>query len=177
LAGTGGTTTVDFDGVTAEVLSAWSFQVNAVVPATLAPGPHVLTLRSPFGTAQQTVTVATVAPAIFLIGSPPAAAIVNPDTSINGPLAPLPRGQYLVIYATGLGAVTQQGNLSVVSTTVSVVLNGQEIPAQFAGLTPGYAGLYQVNVTIPSNVPPGLGLSLTLKQGERLSNEVSVAIQ
>ena len=46
----------------------------------------------------------------------------------------------------------------------------------FAGLTPTYAGLYQVNVTIPSNAPKGtIGLSLAFNDVE--SNVVDIVIQ
>ena len=48
---------------------------------------------------------------------------------------------------------------------------------QFAGLAPGYVGLYQVNVPIPAAAPPGLGISLTLKEGGQVSNTVIVALQ
>ena len=51
------------------------------------------------------------------------------------------------------------------SAPVTVVLNGTELPTAFAGLAPGYIGLYQVNVLIPAATPPGLGIPLTLKSG------------
>jgi uncharacterized protein (TIGR03437 family) len=37
--------------------------------------------------------------------------------------------------------------------------------------------LYQANVMVPANLPPGLTLPLYLKQGGAVSNTVSVAIQ
>jgi uncharacterized protein (TIGR03437 family) len=169
------TTAVDFDGQAATVLLASPFQVNAVVPAGLSPGNHVLTVRSAYGTARQAVMVSAVSPAIFLVGS--AAAVVNPDNALNGPAAPVARGQYLVIYATGLGDVAGQGNVLTTTTQVTVVLNGTELPILYSGPAPGYPGLYQVNVVIPLGTPPNLGSSLTLKEAEQLSNVVSVAIQ
>jgi uncharacterized protein (TIGR03437 family) len=168
---------VDLDGTPAPVLFASAFQVNAQVAAGVAPGAHTLHLRSAYGTAQQAVTVAAVAPAIFLIGTPPAGAVTNQDGSLNLPDNPLARGQVLVIYATGLGPVVKQGAYSVTAAPVTVVLNGAAFPATFAGLTPGFTGLYQVNVVFPSNTPPGLGLSLTLSQAGQLSNGVTVALQ
>jgi uncharacterized protein (TIGR03437 family) len=48
---------------------------------------------------------------------------------------------------------------------------------EFFGLAPGYVGLYQVNVPIPAATPPGLGVSLTLKEGGQVSNAVAVALQ
>jgi uncharacterized protein (TIGR03437 family) len=165
------------DGAAAAVLFASAFQINAQVPPGIAPGVHVLRVDSAYGVAQQSVSVSAVAPAIFLIGSSSEGAVLNQDFSLNGPANPLPRGQVLLVYATGLGAVVRQGQLSVTTATVTALVNGQELPVQFAGLAPGYVGLYQVNVPIPAAAPPGLGISLTLKEGGHVSNAVTVAVQ
>jgi uncharacterized protein (TIGR03437 family) len=173
----GGTTTIDVDGAAAQVVPASPFQVNAVLPADVAPGTHTLRVRSPFGAAQQDVAIVAYAPAIFLMGDPSVGALVNPDGSLNAPSRPVARGDVLLVFATGLGAVQAAGSLSVVSTPVSVVVNGQELQPDFAGLAPGFPGLYQINVRIPATTPPGLGLPLTLKQGQQASNSVPVSIQ
>jgi uncharacterized protein (TIGR03437 family) len=177
LAGPGTDTVVDFDGTAAGVIAASAFQINAVVPAGLTPGTHVLRVRSAFGAAQQSVDVAAVAPAIFLIGNPPAGAVVNQDGTLNGPSNPLVPGQALVVYATGLGTVQAQGTLSVAAAPVTVVLNGLELTPFYAGLTSGFPGLYQVNVLIPPSTAPGLALSLSLKEGGQASNTIAVALQ
>jgi len=177
LASPGAVTTVDVDGEAATLISASSFQINAVLPPDIAPGLHALRVKSPYGTVQQQVNVSAVAPAIFLVGSPPVGAIENQDYSLNGPDNPAARGQVLVVFATGLGAVTKKGQLSSVNTAVTAVVNGVELAVNFAGLTPGFVGLYQVNVPIPAGMVPGLGVSLTLKQGGQMSNTVTVAIQ
>jgi uncharacterized protein (TIGR03437 family) len=173
----GPATTVDMDGAAGTVLWASAFQINAQVPPGIAPGVHTLRVQSAYGVAQQSVSVSAVAPAIFLMGAPSAGAVLNQDFSMNGPANPLPRGQALVVFATGLGAVSKQGQLSVTSATVTALVNGQELPVEFAGLAPGYVGLYQVNVPIPAATPPGLGVSLTLKEGGQMSNTVAVALQ
>jgi uncharacterized protein (TIGR03437 family) len=177
LSGAGTATTVDIDGVAAAVLAATPFQINAQVPPAIAAGTHTLRIRSAYGTAERQVAVSDVAPAIFLIGSPPVGAIVNQDLQINGPSSPLPRGQFLTIYGTGLGAVIAQGALSVAAAPVTALVNGQELPVTFAGLTPGFLGLYQVNLAIPGGIAPGLGISLMLRQAGVLSNTVTIAIQ
>ncbi len=185
LTGTGAPTSVDMDGIAVRLLYVSPFQVNAEVPLAAAPGVHTLHIQSAYGSAQQQVTVSVVAPQIFLVGNPVTGAVVgalvNQDNSLNGPSNPLARGNTLVIYATGLGAVLKSGQFSVAAASVTVVLNGTELPAAFAGLAPGFIGLYQVNVIIPASTPPGLGLSLTLKQGDQsagqMSNSVRVAIQ
>ena len=177
LSGTGQATTVDMDGTAMRLLFATPFQINAEVPLTMAPGVHTIRVQSVYGSSQQAVTVSAVAPGIFLIGNPPLGAITNQNFNLVGPSNPLPRGQSLVIFATGLGAVTQSGQYFRTSAPVTVVLNGTELPASFAGLAPGFIGLYQVNVTIPAGTPPGLGIPLTLKVGGQQSNSVLVALQ
>jgi uncharacterized protein (TIGR03437 family) len=177
LSGTGKSTTVDMDGTAMRLLFATPFQINAEVPLTMAPGVHTIRIQSVYGSSQQTVTVSAVAPGIFLIGNPPVGAITDQNFNLVGPSNPLPRGQSLVIFATGLGAVTQSGQLSRTSAPVTVLLNGTELPTSFAGLAPGFIGLYQVNVTIPAGTPPGLGIPLTLKVGRQQSNSVLVALQ
>jgi uncharacterized protein (TIGR03437 family) len=177
LAGAGSPTVVEFDGAGGTVLLASPFQVNAVVPAAVAAGTHVVRVRSAFGTAEQTVTVSAVAPGIFTMGTPDVGAVLNPDYSLNSASAAVARGQYLSIYATGLGAVGRQGSFSPVTNPVTVVVGGQELPASFAGLAPGFSGLYQVNVVIPGTTPPDLGVPLYLKQGGVASNSVMVNIQ
>jgi uncharacterized protein (TIGR03437 family) len=177
LSGTGKSTTVDMDGTAMRLLFATPFQINAEIPLTMAPGVHLLRVQSAYGSLQQAVTVAAVAPGIFLIGNPPVGAITNQNFNLVGPSNPLPRGQVLVIFATGLGAVTQSGQFSLTNAPVSVLLNGTEFPASYAGLTPGFAGLYQVNVTVPAATPPGLGIPLMLKVGGQQSNSVLVSLQ
>jgi uncharacterized protein (TIGR03437 family) len=177
LAGAGAPTTVDMDGTAMPLLLGTAFQINAQVPAAMAPGVHTIRIVSPFGTARQQVTVAAVSPGIFIVGNPPVGAMTNANFSLIEPSNPLPRGQSLVIFATGLGAVTQRGQLSVTSAAVTVVLNGIELPASFAGLAPGFPGLYQVNVTIPLATPPGLAIPMTLKVGGVPSNSVVLSVQ
>lgn len=177
LAGPGAATTVDFDGVEAVVLSASGFQVNAQAPPSIAPGAHVLRIRSVYGLAEQPVAVSPVAPAIFVVGNPPVGAVVNQNGSWNGPSNPAPRGQYLTIYGTGFGEVVHQGAYSVTRAPVTAWIGGQEVQVAFAGLTPGFTGLYQINLLVPAATPPGLGVSLTLRQAGALSNTVEISLQ
>jgi len=177
LSGAGAPTTLDFDGVNAPVVSATPFQVNALVPAGVSSATHTLTVHSAYGSAQQLAVVSAVAPAIFVVASPNVGALVNPDATLNGPSNPITAGQTMVLYATGLGPVVTQGPYSVVVNPVTVLLNGQSVPVAFAGLAPGYPGVYQINVTIPASTPPGLAVSLALQQAGQTSNAVPVALR
>ena len=122
------------------------------------------------------------APAILLssnnitVGSPAYGMVVNQDGSINSPTNPTQRGQTLTIYCTGLGAVDGATPANV-QTPVSGILNGVPIDASYAGPTPGFIGLYQVALPVPSALPPGIDLPLLLRQPGSDSNTVFVAIQ
>jgi uncharacterized protein (TIGR03437 family) len=168
-------TTVDIDGAALSIVFALPFQVNAVVPVSVTPGTHTLTVHSAFGTAQQQISVVAVAPGIFMVGNPPVGAITNTSYGLIGATNPLARGQTMIIFGTGLGAVTQKGPTFNTDAAVTVMLNGVELPVQFAGLSA--PGLYQVNVAIPAATPPGLGIPLTLKVGGQLGNTVLAALQ
>ncbi len=181
LSGPAGGTAVQINGETAALLSQSPFQINVQVPGDLAPGTYPITVQSSYGSAQQTVQAQANAPAIFVLsggtgGLPAYGAVVNQDGSLNGPASPGQRGQVLVIYCTGLGAVDGATPANA-TASVSGVLNGVPMPAAFAGPTPGFVGLYQVNLPIPVATPPGIDLPFLLRQSGGDSNTVNVAIQ
>lgn len=176
LSGPGATPTVELDGTPAQVGFASSFQINAQIPPTAAPGTATLRIRSPFGTIDQPLEIVAVAPAIFTLGGG-IGAVVNQDGQINSPFAPVPRGQVIVIYGTGFGATRAQGQLQVAVTPLSAFLNDRAITVAYAGLTPGIVGLYQANALIPSDLPPALDYRLVLRQATTDSNAVNVAVQ
>jgi uncharacterized protein (TIGR03437 family) len=165
--------TIQMNGQAAAVVAATPFQVNAQVPPTVSPGTVQLSVSSANGSAQQQVAVAIVAPAIFSV-SATQAAITNLNNTLNTPSNPAQRGSYLIVYATGFGAVSSAG---AATTPLSVVIGGLTIPATYAGASSGGTGLDQANVLLPATMPPGLALPLYLKQGNVVSNTVTVAIQ
>jgi uncharacterized protein (TIGR03437 family) len=172
-AGFAGSTTVQIAGQAAKIVAATPFQVNAQVPSAVSPGAASLTVNSANGSAQQQISITSVAPAIFSI-SATQAAITNVDNTLNTPSNPAQRGSYLIVYATGFGAVSAAG---AAATPLTVVIGGLTIPATYAGASSGGTGLDQANVLLPATMPPGLALPLYLKQGSVVSNTVSVAIE
>lgn len=83
------------------------------------------------------------------------------------PSHPVLPGEWITLYLTGLGAVTpavpsgQPAPLSPLSHTVNPAtakIDAQELQVDFCGLAPGWAGLYQVNVFVPSDLQSGLRL-------------------
>jgi uncharacterized protein (TIGR03437 family) len=69
-----------------------------------------------------------------------------------------------------------------VTATPTVIIGGgfdgtaSDGAVQFSGLAPGFVGLYQVNVTIPSDAPLGNSIALEIQLGSATSNPVYLAI-
>lgn len=107
------------------------------------------------------------------------------------PSRPANPGEYLSIYANGLGPVQEvvpAGSAAPTDHTIQatdqivVGIGGVELQPSFAGLAPGLAGLYQVNVQLPPDAVTGdavpLYVRVILADGTSVqSNTVTVSIQ
>jgi minor extracellular serine protease Vpr len=87
---------------------------------------------------------------------------------------PVHLGDMLVIYLTGMGAVSPvignglpgpQNPLSMAVSPPDVTLGGVSLSVAFAGLAPGEVGVYQINATVPGDAPQGLSVPLVISQG------------
>lgn len=124
------------------------------------------------------------APAFFEVSSSVAAAL-DANNRLIGSSNPARRGQTVQLFANGLGPVTNQpasgepaaaSPLARTKSTPVVTIGGQPADVSFSGLAPGFAGLYQINVTVPSNLSPGaypLGVTI----GGRTSKLSGISIQ
>src|SRR5262249_13965878 len=139
--------------------------------------PVVITVNG-VSSAAQPIPVVPSAPGLFTIPSgsgnavlvfvDPAdkvakiAAPTSASASIGQPTAPFPRGQSGFFYATGLGPMTPpvldgNGGLEapvvahVANSTPTVLIGSLSVHPDFAGQAPGYPGVNQINITIPSN--------------------------
>jgi uncharacterized protein (TIGR03437 family) len=160
---TSSTTAVEIAGRSATVLFSSAFQVNLQIPAGLPPGSYGMRVTSPYGTVDQSIDIQPYAPEIF--------------GTLSGTGFSVRRGAVLTIWATGLGGTTPTGPLDVVTTPVTVLIGGQSLRPDFAGLAPGFVGLYQINTVIPATFPPGLDQTLRLRQGDVQSMPVDISIQ
>jgi len=103
-----------------------------------------------------------------------------------GQSRPARRGEFIEIYATGLGAVTNTpftgdpataNPLSRTTTTPVVTIGERPARVIFAGLAPGFIGLYQVNTDVPADAPTGEAVPVVLTIGGVASNGVTIAVQ
>jgi uncharacterized protein (TIGR03437 family) len=148
---------VTVNGAGAPILFASPAQINFQVPFETSAGAATIAL-SVKGSVVGSITapIFAVAPGIFL-QSGGNAAVVNQDGSVNGAAQPAPAGSIIAVYTTGLGsaspgvtsgAAAPSTPLSMTSS-VTASIGGMPAPVNFAGLAPGFAGLYQVNIQIP----------------------------
>jgi uncharacterized protein (TIGR03437 family) len=156
-------------------------QINAQVPFEVS-GNATMVLRTPGGMSDPyTVTVASSAPAVFHTATAgPETGLAALYRALNGePVTlanPVHPGDYLVIYATGLGATSPAvatgaaapgEPLSQAIVVPSVTLGGVALPVLFAGLVPGQVGVYQINVYIPAEVPRGMEVPLVISRPDQ----------
>jgi uncharacterized protein (TIGR03437 family) len=151
-------------------------QINFVY-SNEAPGLTQLTVKNANGQNTLNVRVAPAVPSIFLVDSAGSAAAVNGLTGVVvGPNAPLHAGDFISIYLTGLGATTTRNGLDYTQIQPTVALGGQICAVSYAGRTPGFAGLDQINCTVPSGVT-GSAVPVAVTSNGRVSNTAFVAIQ
>jgi uncharacterized protein (TIGR03437 family) len=170
-------------------------QINAQIPFEVSADsqPQVVVRTNPGGGAAaiavpETITLARERPGIFTTRQDGTGqgAILNQNSTPNAATNAAARGSVIQIFATGLGAtnpVVASGQPApgdppaLVATAVEARVGGQPAAVQFAGLAPGFVGLYQVNVVVPVNIEPGPAVELSLVQNGVPSNPVTVAVQ
>jgi len=132
------------------------------------------------------VTIGDAAPGIFTINSTGKGPgiVVDENFRLITETNPGRAGRVGILLATGLGDVTpplaadQQTALDLRRAVlpVSVRVGGRTAQVLFAGLLPGFAGVYQVNFLFPEGVAGG-ELPLEMQVGGHASNQVTVEVR
>ncbi len=160
-----GNVEVYFEGWPAYLYYVSPLQINLLVPSSLLPGTFQMWV-SRQGTRGPIVNVIlqNAAPALFQTSSG-AAIATHQDWSVISSDAPAKAGELITLWATGLGATDPQlldGAAPIAAQWLSqliqfdVWINGAAVPPNailYAGVAPGYAGLYQVDVQLPDPLP------------------------
>lgn len=182
--------TVRFDAVSAPILFASASQLNLQVPWELqgkSTSSVTVTVNS-ITSSPQSIALGLADPGIFSLGAPQGGqgAIVNLAGMVVDANSPAHAGDYLQIYSTGLGAVSntpQTGAeagvspLSYLIGNAAVTIGGVQAPVSFAGLAPGFIGLCQVNVQVPPGVAAGDGVPVIVLIGTTASNTVTISVR
>lgn len=194
---------VTFNGVSAPIIAVGSQQINVQLPWELtAPSSGisnvavVVTRHSAGASAPVQTPIGQYSPGIFTAhanGAGQALALIAPDNAIAAPAGSIPGrktrpakpGDVIQIYATGLGPVAShpkdgESVPGAASTTIVkpvVTFDGITGEVGFSGLAPGFVGLYQVNVTVPTAAPTGDAVPLQIEIGGVTSTkQVVIAI-
>lgn len=191
------------NGVAAPLYFTSPNQINYQMPYATAPGAaSVVVLREDGIASHGSVNVAAAAPALFTADASGKgqAAAQNSDFSRNGdPVVSAQakrarKGDYVILYGTGCGAQFVNANnnqpltakdgeaatgipLLATSSLPSVTIGGKNATVYFSGLTPGFVGLWQLNVQIPNDAPSGANVELAVSFGGRTANRVTIAVE
>ncbi|HEV2688880.1 MAG TPA: S8 family serine peptidase, partial [Bryobacteraceae bacterium] len=184
--------TVSFDvpaakiSVPAHMIYVSPGQLNVQVPWELQGQTSALvkvTIDFSYGNVY-TLPLADYSPAFFeLVGGNVAA--LDRNAGVIGANNPAKAGQSIQLYANGLGPVTNQpasgdpSSLTVLATcksTAQVLIGSKSAPIGFCGLAPGFPGLYQLNVTVPSGLTPGPN-PVTVTIGGQTSRASNIVVQ
>lgn len=158
-------------------------QINIQIPWELAGAGSVpLTVTSNGATSSsQSVTIAPSAPGVF-----------SAVAAASGTAQPVRRGEYLKLYVTGLGDVTNKpasganatsAKMSLAQGQFAVLIAGQPAAPAFAGLSPyeplgiDSVGLYEIDVQVPLTATLGESVPVAVSGGGTASNTVTVAIR
>jgi uncharacterized protein (TIGR03437 family) len=153
-------------------------QINAQLPNF--DGNTTLRLNTPGGVSDNfNLTILPAAPSVFRIASvgpdgSSAAILRASNNQLVTPSNPVHRTDTLIIYATGLGRTSPEipagtpaptDELVGVQIPPVVTIGGVPVTVEFAGLTPGQIGVYQINIRVNGRVPLGLSVPLVISQG------------
>jgi uncharacterized protein (TIGR03437 family) len=147
---------VEINGEAAPVISVSSTQVSVVVPFDTGSSGYVANIQvMNNGVSSNTVSefINPTSAGVFTNpeGGLGQAAALHTDYSLISPSSPAQIGETIQVFLTGLGAVSPgiddgaAGSASNLTTNqITAYVDGTQATVTYAGLAPGFAGLYQV---------------------------------
>ncbi|MBI1355437.1 MAG: hypothetical protein GC160_13915 [Acidobacteria bacterium] len=178
-------------GVATPLLFANNGQINAQIPFNLPLNRQVqlLVKRGNALSVEERLTIAPTQPAIFTInqqGYGQGAIVDGLTFQLNSSGAPARVGSVLTAFCTGLGLVdppSPEGQvapdspLSVTVNPVEVTVDGIAAQVLYSGLAPRFAGLYQINFTVPPGVLPGDSVPIQVRTAGLTSPPVTIVVR
>jgi uncharacterized protein (TIGR03437 family) len=158
---------VTINGVNCPIYYITPTQLSVIVPYEVNSAILQIQVNNN-GATSNTVTdfASTTSPGVFSIAQNGLGygAVVHQDGTLVTSSSPAVANETVSVYLTGLGAVSPKitdgavgpsGTLSQTSSTIAANIGATTATVGFAGLAPGIAGEYQVNLTIPSGLTAG----------------------
>ncbi len=186
-----GDTSVTVGGTPVPLLYVSPGQDNIILPQALPTSGSVDLQAIQASTGQilggAEIELAAASPGLFAYsgGAGPLVAVNLQDSTLNSTAHPVVRGQYVILYGTGVGPVANPpadgtaasgqpasdfpqvliaSSGSTTSSTGTTTPLPAFIPAtvNYSGLAPGFAGLWQINVQIPLEAQSGSAVVIKL---------------
>ena len=161
-------------------------QINFQVPWEVAGKPNAMVAVANNGGTGPAVAVSVLAaqPGIisYSAGGNNFGVILHADFQLADTGHPVVAGETVLIYCTGLGAVSSTpadgaaASGQTTTATPSVTIGGAKGAVSFSGLAPGFVGLNQVNVQVPPGIKSGNQAVVITISGVS-SNSVLVPVQ
>ena len=184
-----GGASVRINGIESPLLFVSPFQINLQAPFELSPGTAQITVTLDGAEGSPLAgTVNPAGPGIFTLsrdGSGAGIFLHGATFSLVNEFSPARPGEVILIYGTGLGGVlpavtsgaaSPANPLASAVSSVSVQIGGREAEVSFAGLAPGFVGLYQINVRVPSDVTPAPNVPVVVTAAGLQSNIVTLPV-
>jgi uncharacterized protein (TIGR03437 family) len=167
-------------------------QINLQVPDGVAPGLAPVTVTTPFGQLSQAELVDQASPGIW---APPAfrvsgrqfVAAQHPDGTFVGPAgfygARIPSrsarpNDRILLWAIGMGPVNPPQTAGRTVSQLNALgvfalrFGGRAVATEYAGLAPGYIGVYQINAVVPDLAPGEYEISGSVAGGIALPSGI-----
>ena len=170
------------DGTPAGLFSISPSQINLRAPDSLTAPVATLQVDNNGSLSNLIeVPVASTAPGVFSVAQNGAGAalVTHADFSLVTATAPARPGETVIVYAAGLGSVAPVpgSGLSVVTDPgLRVLFDGVAGEIAFAGMVPGFVGLYQINVLVPA-VASAAPVNLAVVTSNAVSDLAEVTVR
>ncbi len=167
---------VSVNGTAATIQYISAGQLNVLWP-DVAPGLTKLTVTTGSGSFTTNVIVEAVVPSVFTLGGSTAAAINAVTGAVVNTTAPLRAGVDIVaLFLTGLGSTTRINGLEYAAIQPTVTIGETACNVSYAGRSPGYPGLDQINCLIPAGLSDAAVPVVVMSNG-RVANTVTLDIR
>jgi uncharacterized protein (TIGR03437 family) len=178
---------VSIGGIPAPLFAVAPGEIEAQIPYDLAaPGQYqVIVNVSGALSAPRTIQLAPAAPGLASNADGTVIAQRWEDYALVTAASPAVPGEYLMLYLVGMGAANQPvpngaaAPLNPPARVVSppeVTLGGVPVTVYFAGLCPGWVGLYQINIQVP-DIPNGGNLLMKVVENGIASNTAILPVR
>ena len=182
-----GGTRILVNNIPAPILYSISTQVAIQIPFELAGQTIALVVAQVGGQFSEGrgIGLAPAAPGIFTrnqAGTGEAIVFHQDGVTLVTPQNPAKRNEVVTIYGTGLGVLNPAlgtgvpAGANLAQAQITIAFGNASGTIEYAGATPGFVGVNQINARIPAGAPIASDVPVSLNVGGRQANSVIVAI-